>query len=197
MYEEVGNFKIPYTISGKNMVIDMADIPEGMSVDSLIKHVKEKREMEKYYTPTIKEIIYGAEYYSIWMDTEYTLNFIDERFLQNFYENIYEYNQGYNLPENSIAKQIRDKQIVFKYLDKEDIESLGWEQSSYNEDIFYIKKDGLTHEIKKSFDQYRITQTHDILPIRNLPCFIGIIKNKSELKKLMQQLGMQMEKGDS
>ena len=78
-----------------------------------------------------------------------------------------------------------------KYLDKEDIESLGFKLEHYNKTSIY----GAMGNTKKPYiienfspvgnNIYKITW---ISTMGNLVLFNGYIKNKSELKKLLKQL---------
>jgi hypothetical protein len=90
-----------------------------------------------------------------------------------------------------------DTEFRVKYLDKEDIESLGWKLSNIDDINLYE----LT---VKKFEQYgTMTFVLHIVPkfqnriviyfkniINGSVLFRGDIKNKSELKKLMQQLNI-------
>lgn len=147
----------------------------------------------KYYTPTIEEFHVGFECELSYTKNEnYTLtnlDIIDLEFL--------------------IQKEPKIKARV-KYLDKEDIESLGWKlnntggwwelgnlfpKDKYNEGDHYLGN-----------WKYRIIGDNVCEPPRpdmfwidtrnpsnggQLQIFRGTIKNKSELKKLMQQLGIE------
>lgn len=83
-----------------------------------------------------------------------------------------------------IQRVIKNNDIRVKYLDKEDIESLGWKLHKLKVgteefEIIHNKKNNIV--IKSSIDEnmcYPITR------------FNGTIKNKSELKKLMKQLNI-------
>lgn len=82
--------------------------------------------------------------------------------------------------------QIEDKHDLFdaltettrvKYLDQSDIESLGWKKE---ENCF----------VKNNYKLYLYGNTHIQIQSSGNLNFNGTIKNKSELKKLMQQLGI-------
>lgn len=103
--------------------------------------------------------------------------------------------------------------ILVKYLDKEDIEELGWKflnKNSLNENIvnFVYKKDGQiiyymnfvdstkimirnggTFQINKNIEKMVLTITEEV-KLGMIGHFLRLISNKSELKKLMQQLGI-------
>lgn len=148
----------------------------------------------KYYTPTIEEFHVGFEYeyfdsiYSRWrtyiLYEEYTLP------TQDMLEDYNPFWQTKNLSSFRV-----------KYLDREDIESLGLKfddircDDNYNEWECYFSisneiKFGIS--VKKSEEDipyisiYPDHKTSEHLIFR----FTGYIKNKSELKKLMKQLGI-------
>lgn len=126
----------------------------------------------KYYTPTIEEFHIGFEY--------------------EFKHPDYEVWNKYTTPEFQME---REDCIPFvgnlnnfrvKYLDQEDIESLGW---VYNEeyDCYFYQ----TSPTIKAWKLYVINEQLDIEILCFGECtFSGTIKNKSELKRLMKQLGI-------
>ncbi len=84
----------------------------------------------------------------------------------------------------NIQKLILDKQIRVKFLDREDIESLGWnfvgdkDNNRFHFNDEDIDKSVLIHETGVISVSTRRTR------------FSGYLKNKSELKKIMVQLGV-------
>lgn len=116
----------------------------------------------KYYTPEIEEFYVGFEY---------------ER---NQYENDkwYKYvvEKGDVLDHESKLKNIR-----VKYLDREDVESLG----------FNTEDNGECYNLQIGFDLYGLyplenNRIHITKDMKTL--FDGIIKNKSELKKTIKTI---------
>ncbi len=85
------------------------------------------------------------------------------------------------------------KKCRVKYLDREDIESLGWEYKETTEgkyDYFWDKGTG-KHSILYSETQKRCLVTiRDEVRKKDFTVFVGTIKNKSELKRLLKQLGI-------
>jgi hypothetical protein len=85
-----------------------------------------------------------------------------------------------------------------KYLDKEDIESLGWEYNGGKMIEGYQDRFHIIEENK----QFNLVYTFNINQIRiDVEClnmfeesmnylFVGIIKNKSELIKILKQIGI-------
>lgn len=118
----------------------------------------------------------------------------------------YEYLDGiwHKATPTDISRKDYDKQkdgIRVKYLDKEDIESLGWIlQKDYSTE--YIFQYNWNHE---GFYELELDKDYKTLTISyymekgdgnytEFEKFNGIIKNKSELKKLMNQLGIECKK---
>ncbi len=132
----------------------------------------------KYYTPTIEEFHVGFEYEVLalpgdeWVKVKLTKD--------NFYLNI-----------DRVLNHI--DQCRVKYIDKEDIESLGYEcllgspkRYEYKDYMMYNfnKYNVFTIKIKRSFSKYgEVFVSFDVL-------FEGSIKNKSELIKIMKQLNI-------
>jgi hypothetical protein len=80
-----------------------------------------------------------------------------------------------------------------KYLDREDIESLGWEYKETSDGGFdyYWDIHTMKHSILYSERAKRMVITlWDRSRLEDHTVFVGTIKNKSELKKLLKQLGI-------
>jgi len=106
---------------------------------------------------------------------------------------------------SELKRRIDDNLIRVKYLDREDIESCGWEASEDLPVVRYDNNNGVLCNERRSpvyelnekmlvyfeddhlLEIYHFT-THQIEPIRFR--FIGTIKNKSELLVLMKQLSI-------
>ncbi len=88
--------------------------------------------------------------------------------------------------------------IRIKYLDKSDIESLGWKYTGKSIDIWFEKEDSFdlgswtAHKIILHYGLHdnRLHIYADDPGSGNYELFRGIIKNKSELIKLMKQIGI-------
>lgn len=125
----------------------------------------EQKQDTKYYTPSIEEFHVGFEYEAKDPLTKFWVEFIFEKDKHWWIE----------------ANEVR-----VKHLDQEDIESLGWQSDGtdypviFNEDIFY-------RLIFYNNNKYEIRCSH---PSYQFGGFLGTIKNKSELKKIMKQLGI-------
>lgn len=143
----------------------------------------------KYYIPTIDEFYVGFEYEVgliseyrdelLWISLIYTER--DFKSCNDIYEpsNVTSINQ-------CILQQLKENIIRVKYLDRKDIESLGWiVNSDYN------------HTINAFIDWYRLSYdlvTHKLKIWRhggNNEVFKLTIKNISELKRLIKQLGIE------
>jgi hypothetical protein len=127
----------------------------------------------KYYTPEIEEFHVGFEYEI----KEYGELFLKEKYkLDGSYKNV----------ESDLMPLLFDGDIRVKYLDKEDIESLGWKHigSLWFKHTFGYKLRKWKGQSLDIFEESMIDTEDDLLIFR------GDIKNKSELKKLMSQLGI-------
>lgn len=130
--------------------------------------------MSKYYTPEIE----------IWKDVkDYEKEYEDINeggASMSWYKGILQPNEAY------IIDQIyneENREYRVKYLDKEDIESLG----------FHSEDNGECYNLQIGFDLYGLypwenNRIHIIKDMKTL--FNGVIKNKSELKKLLKQLNI-------
>jgi hypothetical protein len=129
----------------------------------------------KYYTPKLGEFFQGFEYQVLRNN-----NWEKEDLL---YSNKYIKVHGFSY----LDSLIQSNKVRVKYLDREDIESLGWK-------YLCDDKDGRNHSLYKK-DKYLISdyRTYDYEDIKiwitgGKVLFQGIIKNKSELIKLLKQL---------
>lgn len=118
----------------------------------------------KYYTPELHEFHIGFEFEEkivddLWKSSKFLYRWFEERYF---------------------LKQIDNKNIRVKHLDREDIESLGWE----------FKKDDLGFwDFCKGNNRLQFFPEKE----KNISIFLNsyTIKNKSELKKLMQMLNIE------
>jgi hypothetical protein len=127
------------------------------------------KEENKYYQPTIEEFHVGFEYEAMMIH--------EDRFLKHIVEEL-----------NHITGFSPPTEIRVKHLDQEDIESFGWfhdENECYYDgnwgDIALYHSDG---ERKVRIVAY----PHS--PIKSSILFNGTIRNKSELKRVLIQIGM-------
>jgi hypothetical protein len=134
---------------------------------------------DKYYTPTIEEFHVGFEY-------EALVDYYGDKYEAFMIEDTSDLIQRMETYDSQDMDFIR-----VKYLDREDIESLGFEfkeehrfskiYSKHNEAI-EIREDG---EVRIGLINYGINDCVDKITI----WFRGTIKNKSELKKVLKMIG--------
>lgn len=162
-------------------------------------------DQEKYYTPDISEFHVGFEYESYEMyytivdewDTG-TLMWVKRTVLdinqEQFTGEGHKFKAIYHVSVNNLYEPNVEwnKNIRVKYLDREDIESLEWvkiqkKRASHFWD--YYEKNGYEisiHKEKPTSISIDNGGDHEYLNTY----FDGVIKNKSELKKIMQQIGI-------
>ena len=136
--------------------------------------------MGKYYTVTYEDLAHGLEC-EVKKDGEWTkwsFN-LDSPFLT--FVNLV-----------LIAKYIKYGEVRCKYLDWKDIEECGWDKDldhfrrfELNQYVLFINADS-TIEIKESHSYER----HGTKLIGHHTIFEGKINNKSELKRIMKQVGI-------
>ena len=135
--------------------------------------------MDKYYTPEISEFFVGFEYETLYLqDYDTWKKEILEEDDAGYFQSIYS--------GDAIPTEFR-----VKYLDKEDIESLGWE---------FIKQHPGTTSFDFEKEEYSLNFDPEFGSKWNLRIydgedqdsefnyFSGYVKNKSELIKLLKQL---------
>jgi len=140
---------------------------------------------DKYYTPTIDEFHVGFEY-ELYDDhacegmSDYYEGEVRTWSKEVFYRLLHPNHKGNGghvaWKMDNLLSSIEKGDIRVKYLDREDIESLGFDLRS--EDEFYSKD-----------NKYNIyTGNKNIEIYSEGVCFIGRIKNKSELKRILKQI---------
>lgn len=143
---------------------------------------------EKYYVPTIEEFHVGFEFESYsdidgWKDSVLSFPYIP--FLQ----------------QTKIGEFVVPNWIRVKHLDREDIESLGFDKTFKNEFgieyLFFENKDYqyCLYHLEKNVIIFRANKNASWMFPPTFSdayekIFLGSIKNKSELKRLMRQLGI-------
>ena len=135
--------------------------------------------MEKYYTPAIEEFHVGFEF-----EEEYVGSV---RGMRTWVPTKFRGDYSTNYMYENLTKH-KTPRCRVKFLDKEDIESLGFKHigagwfESKELDCRIRKWKGLEVDIYKNWSHLNVTEQNE------LKCFTGKIKNKSELKKLLKQL---------
>jgi hypothetical protein len=127
---------------------------------------------EKYYTPTINEFH---------TDFEYEVLEKGNWIKKNDFSNAYDYEDSclYGL-----IKDLEKGNIRVKYLDTKDIESFGW-----IEDKIFLLDDSTWFKLNSNYLRHYY---HGELYIQNgnkEMIFNGVCKNKSELERVLKQIG--------
>ena len=122
-------------------------------------------ESSKYYTPELSEFHVGFEY-------EHYNEKIDS-WMPCFYDTMYDQRGNDSLDELNMEKE------RVKYLDMEDVKSLGFGYDnnldySLNGYFIWLNGDSSTSIVDDDGERF----------------FRGIIKNKSELKRILKQIGI-------
>jgi hypothetical protein len=129
--------------------------------------------MDKYYTPEIKEFHVGFECELI--DNDKTHKWFPIKCRE---ETLYDVQSShYN--------------ARVKYLDKEDIESLGFELDQKTKDGYcFIYGNMIDGDYMLWTEDFKKIELFNMMGTKNEVSFEGTIKNKSELIKLLKQLGI-------
>ena len=162
----------------------------------------------KYYTPTIEEFHVGFEFESYAdhcgdaMSGYYEGDCKDwsGEIFYNLHRSDFEGNGGMTIwSMKGLAEAIKDEDIQVKYLDVADIESLGFKLTgrSNTEDnvrgaYFNAVDKNCAYELKYSFGDkpYWLEQGPQvIIQAGGVPRLNAKVKNKSELKKVLKQIG--------
>ena len=136
----------------------------------------------KYYTPTIEEFHVGFEYENLRFDEQWKLAPNGGTWYTKTIANTYELKEVFNRFDENYLHDIDTNEANYrvKLLDREDIESLGF--TSLHETSFRFKN--VFHlEINETYLHISDTSYNGTRVV-----FDGVIKNKSELQKLMIQL---------
>ena len=132
--------------------------------------------MEKYYTPEIEE-------FHIWFEYEWKCDGTKTDWTRSVCDS----NMN---PLDCDCRRINDYRV--KYLDKEDIESFGFDHDQTTKDGSDYYKGSLISDSEFRLNTNK--QNPTLINIWNLrnneQIFCGIIKNKSELKVLLKQLNI-------
>ena len=134
---------------------------------------------DKYYTPEIEEFHVGFEY-EVLIDGSWIRFVCDKHFcLTNVYSN---YSEKF-----SVDEKIKDNKCRVKYLDVEDLDSLGFEIPPVSLPNFHIN---YSLSCSMMFSNKDALCRLDMLNSKHKmkTSYLGKIKNKSELKRLLKQL---------
>jgi len=131
---------------------------------------------EKYYTPDISELYIGFE----GLQVKFNLN---RGWSDYFIESV----------DDLKCYEVNVIESRVPYLNQEDIESLGFDlDSTVKQESFYIKGNIMNdNEYQLIYrDKEGTTEIYSTNNNNNPNSFYGIIKNKSELKKILKQIGL-------
>lgn len=133
--------------------------------------------MDKYYTPEIEEFHPGFEF-----ESYNNLDWYHKKDTSGWNKIVYDKIAYMKHPIDQIKAALGRKWARVKYLDKEDIESFGFELAwnEWNEHTYTNAE--LMLQFNPSGHVYRLYVASEIR-------FKGIIKNKSELKRILKQIG--------
>lgn len=172
---------------------------------------------DKYYTPELEEFHIGFEYEFKPRERNGIISYINnnhtylpkwkkesfgrEKTLMERIGAFYDYDEPEYLSD--IESYITDKTIRVKYLDREDIESLGWKVSELH-NVEYSRENFTTYENdthymvvynqggkRAWFCVYRKEVDGDGGEL--IAEFRVTIKNKSELKRILKQIGVRVK----
>ncbi len=144
---------------------------------------------EKYYTPTIEEFHLGFEYEEQ----------VDGTWIERIVRESIMYIDNTQKQFKGIAFSIEKNPVRVKYLNREDIESCGWKQSGLNDDTLFIRKNDRDFVFNINYgrpiiQELFIKDRGDGIEMpdhsKTITMFIGQIKNKSELQRIMKQLNI-------
>ena len=155
------------------------------------------KDMEKYYTPEIEEFHVGFEYESY--ETIYTHEWDKgtDKWINRVVKDANQVHMNgepkaiYHINMLNNGEPIKDwnKTIRVKHLDREDIESLGWAPKGSGVSV----DNSVTFERFQCKDYMMIFQSDNTVSIYgewNNCLFTGKLANKSELKKILQWIGV-------
>lgn len=137
----------------------------------------------KYYTPSVEEFHVGFEYEV----EDLHDNLIDRCWRRQVFEG----------EDATIREWLKTNDVRVKYLDQEDIEELGWKHSGHTTNQWYFIGEEVEYTIvlyKDSLISITDKYPNGITNSDKEPqiIFTGTIKNKSELKRLMKQLSIEI-----
>lgn len=156
--------------------------------------------MNKYYTPELEEFHVGFRYESKTKivytgnkkdhEGEWKKQEANERILNTLYDKVY---RGINYTAYSYFR--------VKYLDRDDIEKLGWEYSGKTQDLQFklvkeIQPFNLTYRsfrLQYSLEDHRLRVIgfeYDGFGPDEEVLFLGICNNYNELKFIMKRIGL-------
>ena len=157
--------------------------------------------MNKYYTPEIEEFHTGFEF-EIWSDGYFEDDVED---IAGWYEYTFNVRCWRSLSdiEELLNDSVTKMSVRVKYLNQQDIEELGWsvtKDRDYEIDAQLEVSSHLLFEMTYDFEECELSiekffsNSLEVNPTSfdSTTIFNGTIKNKHELKKLMQMLNIKL-----
>lgn len=140
------------------------------------------KEESRYYTPTIEEFHVGFEY-EIWDD----MNDGDYQWFPTIFGGIIGKLSAlqYSVDITVVNNILNQGGIRVKYLDREDIESLGFKYLGRGDREIYVRGEWELQTFVYPVFQVRVTNN-----VGSTRFFNGELKNKSELKRILKQIGV-------
>lgn len=145
----------------------------------------------RYYTPELEEFFPGFEYEEYSQGYTYDVKLLSSTELQvlsepvqttEWIKRVYELQDFVTIIDGELSEYI--PKVRVKYLDEQDIKDLGWQQYENYPTQYYLKDSDFT---------WTLVDFEDFINIETSSRHVNFnvtIKNKSELKKLMKQLGI-------
>ena len=137
-----------------------------------------------YYTPTIEEFYFGFEFE--------VLNTKDKLFIPTIDENVWvlvKSEFGVLGDLSNIHKLILDKQVRVRSLTETDVLDIGFElnykEKNNPNKMFFLGK----HSLIRNHNNWCIITVRNDERQEDYTAYVGHIKNKSELKRILKQVG--------
>jgi len=144
----------------------------------------------KYYTPEIEEFHVGFEFYMPVLREDNNGDLYRDKYCKHIWTEKNNMWEQFNLEHKSNGDTVISvpECLTVKYLGREDIESLGFEY----DDIYALKgKFRIYKTLGYGENNYVISEYISVGEREYWSDrFVGTIKNKSELKRLLKQLGV-------
>jgi hypothetical protein len=163
-----------------SLLKELVDIQEAtqlawMEIQNIIN-----KNMDKYYTPELEEFHIGFEHQVLVddIDTWVSFKYTEYSSVNEIIRGGWSGDKGWTLLE-----KLKENKVRVKYLDKEDIESLGFRFG----EVSKKEVNGEIIDLSTKGSKYII---HAVGEYNRDKLFEGTIKNKSELQRLMKQLGI-------
>lgn len=150
--------------------------------------------MSKYYTPELEEFYVGFEFeMRVVSHRAHQDELIrEEVFMPCVWKAFTNLKDVFNVEYDSLGEHLKTTvpdSVRVKYLDREDIESLGFRIYQEGSNFYvYLKDNQLTLHLNPEYpNKIELRYNHHSWKYGQ---FLGTIKNKSELKKVLKMLGI-------